>query len=122
MAYASRKMIEAKQRYGQMVKEAPATTWACEKFNYYLIGRHFEIETDHKPLVPLLGQKDLSGLPLRVQRFKMRLMRYDYRIFHTPGVEMFLADMLSSPPDPKELLKIGRVERQIILAEDDEGG
>lgn len=123
VTYASRKLTDAEQRYGQIEKEALAATWACEKFDYYLVGRHFEIETDHKPLIPLLGQKDLSDLPLRVQRFKMRLMRYDYRIFHTPGIEMFLADMLSRPPSPAELVKIGRVERHVravILAEDDE--
>ena len=122
VASISRKMTEAEQRYEQIEKEALAVTWACEKFDYYLVGRHFEIETDHKPLVPLLGQKDLSDLPLRVQKFKMRLMRYDYCIFHTPGVDMYLADMLSRPPAPAELVKVGRVERHvqaIILAEDD---
>jgi transposase InsO family protein len=95
--YASRKLTEAEQRYAMIEKESLAITWACEKFDYYLIGRSFEIETDHKPLISLLGEKDLSKLPLRVQRFKLRLMRYDYSIFHTPGSLMFLADSLSRP-------------------------
>lgn len=95
--YASRKLTEAECRYAMIEKEALAVTWACEKFDYYLVGRQFEVETDHKPLVSLLGEKDLSKLPLRVQRFKMRMLRYSYEIFHTPGVSMFLADMLSRP-------------------------
>ena len=95
--YASRKMSEAEKRYAMIEKEALAITWACEKFDYYLVGRKFQIETDHKSLVPLLGSKDLSELPLRVQRFKLRLMRYDYDIFHTPGDQMYLADLLSRP-------------------------
>lgn len=110
VAYASRKMTETEMRYGQIEKEALAITWACEKFDFYLVGRTFEIETDHKPLIPLLGSKDLSDLPLRVQRFKMRLMRYDYTIFHTPGTGMFIADLLSRPPTVRDMVKIQRVE------------
>ena len=95
--YASRKMTEAEQRYAMIEKESLAITWACEKFDFYLMGRAFQIETDHKPLVSLLGEKDLSQLPLRVQRFKLRMMRFDYEIFHTPGKDMYLADALSRP-------------------------
>ena len=95
--YASRKMSETECRYAMIEKEALGITWACEKFDFYLVGRKFEVETDHKPLIRLLGEKDLSNLPLRVQRFKMRLMRYDFTIFHTPGENMYIADCLSRP-------------------------
>ena len=115
VAYISRAMTPAETRYAQIEKEALAITWACEKLDFYLVGNFFEIETDHKPLVQLLGVKDLSGLPLRVQRFRMRLMRYRYDIFHTPGTEMFLADLLSRPThgDPRVTVKEGRVETHI---------
>ena len=60
MAYASRKLADVEKRfYGQIEKEALAITWVCEKFDFYLVGRHFEVETDHKPLIPLLVSKDL---------------------------------------------------------------
>ena len=45
----------------------------------------------------VLREKEWSKLPVRVQRFKLGLMRYDYDIFHTPGKDMFIADMLSRP-------------------------
>ena len=75
VAYASRAMTETEQRYAQIEKEALAIVWACDKFSCYILEKHFEIETDHKPLVPLLGTKHLDTLPPRVLRF---LARFDY--------------------------------------------
>ena len=76
IAYASRSMTSTEQRYAQIEKEALATTWACEKFADFVLGKEFLIETDHKPLVPLLGSKCLQDMPPRIQRFRMRLRRY----------------------------------------------
>ena len=95
--FASRKLTEAETNYAMIELEALGITWACEKFDFYLVGRIFEVETDHKPLISLLGEKDLSQLPLRVQRFKLRLMRYSFTIFHSPGRCMYIADYLSRP-------------------------
>ena len=95
--HAFRKLGESETCYAMIEKEALAITWACEKFDYYLVRRKFDIETDHKPLMSLLGEKNLSELPVRVQRFKLRLMRYSYDIFHTPGNKMYLTDSLSRP-------------------------
>ena len=61
IAYASRSMTDTERRYAQIEKEALASTWACEKFASYVLGKTFAIETDHKPLVPLLGAKHLDS-------------------------------------------------------------
>ena len=74
VAFASRSLSEVEQRYAQIEKEALATVWACEKFAAYLIGGKFSIETDHKPLVPLLSTKHLDCLPPRVLRFRLQLI------------------------------------------------
>ena len=63
MAYASRSLTPAEKEYAQIEKEALGITWACEIFSEYLVGIHFRVETDHKPLVSLLGNKDLEELP-----------------------------------------------------------
>ena len=69
VAYASRSMTETERRYAQIEKEALAVTWACDKFADYVIGKHFQIESDHKPLIPLLNSKHLDNLPPRILRF-----------------------------------------------------
>ena len=81
----SRSMTLTESRYVQIEKEALALTWACERYSDYLIGLQFNIETDHKPLVPLFSSKLLDELPIRVQRFRMRMMRFNFSICHIPG-------------------------------------
>ncbi len=62
VVFASRSMSETERRYVQIEQEALATTWACEKLADYLLGRKFTIESDHKPLIPLLNSKQLDSL------------------------------------------------------------
>ena len=98
VAYISRAMTATKKRYAQIEKEVLAFTWACERLGDYLIGLKFHIQTDHKPLVPLFSSKNLEELPLRVQRFRMRMMRFQFTISHVPGKDLTIADTLSRAP------------------------
>ena len=66
-----------------------------------MLGRRFTIETDHKPLIPLLNTKNLDALPPRIVRFRLRLAKFDYRVVHIPGKLLFTADTLSRAPVPE---------------------
>ena len=98
VSYASRSLIDAETRYATIEKEALAICWACEKFCQYLIGLHFEILTDHKPLTSLLQHKRVDELPIRIQRFRIRLFRYSYVVNYVKGSEQLVADALSRGP------------------------
>lgn len=98
VAYVSRAMSKTEQRYAQIEKEALAVTWACEKFVDYVLGCSITIETDHKPLVPLLNTKCLNMLPPCVLHFRLRLSRFEYTVFHVPGKLLYTADTLSRAP------------------------
>ena len=101
VSYASRSLSETEQRYAQIEKEVLAIVWACERFADYIIGKQVHIETDHKPLIPLLGKAQLSHLPPRLLRFRLRLTRFQYSISHVPGKLLYKADFLSrSPTEP----------------------
>ena len=46
----------------------------------------------------MLGDKELAKLPIRVQRFRLRMMAYDYSILYTPGEKLVLTYALSRAP------------------------
>ena len=47
--YAGRSLT-AVERYSQTEREALAVIWGCECHHMHLIGKEFELRTDHKPL------------------------------------------------------------------------
>ena len=98
VCYASRSLTDTEKRYAVIEKEALAATWACEKFREYVMGLSFTLETDHKPLVPLLKTTELAKMPPRIQRFRMRLMRYSSEVAYVPGNQQTTPDAISRAP------------------------
>ncbi|XP_048255270.1 uncharacterized protein K02A2.6-like [Haliotis rufescens] len=94
VAYASRAMTTAETHYAQIEKEALAMCFGAERFHQYVYGRKFLAETDHKPLIPIF-KKALNDCPPRIQRFRLRMQKYDMEVMYTPGREMYAADTLS---------------------------
>lgn len=98
VCFISRSLTNAEKNYATIEKEALAVTWACERLTDYVLGRNFTVETDHKPLVPLLSSTELCKMPPRIQRFRLRLMRYNVKLTHVAGKDQTTADALSRAP------------------------
>lgn len=102
IAYASRTLSSAERNYSQLEKESLAIIFGVRKFHQYLWGRKFVIQTDHKPLLGLLGED--KGIPQmaasRIQRWAIILAAYEYKLEHRPGTELAHADGLSRLPIP----------------------
>jgi hypothetical protein len=111
-------MTDAERRYAQIEKEALAIIWAYQKFSNYVLGSKFLIESDHKPLIPLLGSKRLDDLFPRIVRFQLQLSKFNYSNKHVPGKLMYTADTLSRAPvaTPEHLLESARGGRNVCLS------
>ncbi|XP_048252587.1 uncharacterized protein K02A2.6-like [Haliotis rufescens] len=94
VAFASKSMTSCQRNYAQIEKEMMAIVFGCEKFHHYLMGRRFVVMSDHKPLESIF-MKPLHAVPLRLQRMRIRLQRYDVIVKYIPGKDIPVADMLS---------------------------
>lgn len=93
--FASRALTPAEQNYAQIEKEMLAIVFACTKFHLFIYGRNTIIRTDHQPLLGIM-KKELGAIPsTRLQRMKIRLMKYSIDLKHVPGKEMYISDLLS---------------------------
>ena len=94
VAFASRALSETEKRYAQIEKETLAVVFGCERFHDYLYGRKFQVESDHKPL-EVIVRKTLDKAPPRIQRFLLKLQKYQFELKHVPGKNIPVADALS---------------------------
>ena len=94
IAYASKSLTTTQQANAQIEKQALALVFGCEKFRHYLYGRNFVAETDHKPL-EIIMKKPSHLVPMRLQRMRIRLQRYNVRVQYKLGKSILVADTLS---------------------------
>ena len=62
IAYASRILNKTEQKYAQIERELLGLVFGVTKFRLYVLGRHFTLQTDHKPLTKLCNEKE--NIPL----------------------------------------------------------
>ena len=97
VAFTSRTLSASEKNYAQLEKEALSIIYGVKKFHQYLFGRKFTLETDHKPLLTILGPQ--SAVPTlaaaRLQRWALILASYHYEVVFRRTSEHSNADGLS---------------------------
>jgi hypothetical protein len=92
VSYASRKLNDRERKYSTMERECLGIVWAVKKFDLYLFGRKFTLQTDHQPLTYLDRSKYLNS---RIMRWAMFLQSYNMKIQAIKGKDNHGADFLS---------------------------
>ena len=95
--FASRSLSSPEKNYAT-IEECLAIVWAVRKFKHYLIGAHFIIQTDHKPLEWLESSKSSKAHSQRLERWSLELRGFDFTLVHRPGYLNDNADGLSRRP------------------------
>ncbi|XP_011858409.1 PREDICTED: uncharacterized protein K02A2.6-like [Vollenhovia emeryi] len=95
--YAATSFNNAERNYAQVEREALALVYAVKKFHRYIYGRHFELQTDHKPLLKIFGDK--NGITVhtanRLRRYANTLLGYDFTIRYIDNASFAYADFVS---------------------------
>lgn len=100
IGYASRTLSKAERNYSQLEKEGLSCIFGIKRFYSYLFGHSFELITDHKPLLGLLGeQKPISPqASARIRRWLLYLSQFEYTLNFRRTTEHANADALSRLP------------------------
>ena len=111
----SRFLSSAESRYAVIELELLAVAWSVIKCKMFLSGlQHFQVFTDHNPLVPILNSHHLDEIENpRLERLRTKLMGYNFRAVWCKGKSNAAPDALSGHP----VLEFSQVD---VLAEQDE--
>ena len=92
VAYASKKLLPRETRYSAKERESLDLVWGTKRFQMYLYGAEFQVETDHCPLIYMQNTKLTNN---RVMRWVLSLQPYRFRIVAIKGSQNIGADYMS---------------------------
>ena len=83
ISYISRKLRRHEENYATHDLELLAIVYALKFWRHYLVGRKFELKTDHCGLQHIFMQSDLN---MRERRWLELLSEYDFEITYIKGM------------------------------------
>ena len=93
IAFSSKRFSDPATKWDAYKREAFAIYHSVHSFAWYLRGKSFLVETDHRNLQWI--EASLSPI---VCRWRALLQGFDFKIRHIPGRDNRVADWLSRPP------------------------
>ena len=97
IAFSSKRFSGPAQKWDAYKREAFAIYHSVHSFQWYLRGKKFVVESDHRNLQWI----EASESPI-VVRWRALLQAYDFKVRHIPGKENKVADWMSRQSAPDE--------------------
>ena len=94
LAYFSRKLNSAQQKYSTFDRELLGIYLSIQHFRYFVEGRDFFIVTDHKPLTYALRSRSANHSPRQARQLDY-ISQFTSDVRHLPGSANGAADTLS---------------------------
>lgn len=92
VSFASKGLTSLEQKYSQPEREGLAVVWACQRFQFFLLGRKFELATDCTGIKFIFNKSsDTHG---RVGRWALKLQPFDFNMVYIEG-QKNIADVFS---------------------------
>jgi uncharacterized protein YaiI (UPF0178 family) len=114
IAYASRKLKKHEDLYVTHDLELAAVMLDLKLWRHYLVGRNFELKTDHQSLKHLFTQRDPNA---RQRQWSEFMSEYDFGISYIKGKENLVADALSRRPRIFSLVTLKVSLREHVLTQ-----
>ncbi|KAG1450460.1 hypothetical protein G6F55_009674 [Rhizopus delemar] len=103
IAFVSQSLSPSQRNWSTTKRELYAIILALKKFRIFLLGKHFEVQCDHKSLVYIHSQKELS--PMLVGWLET-ILEFSFRVVHIKGILNILPDELSRLYPPRDESKL----------------
>ena len=107
IAYTSRQMNNAEQRYAASEAEMLALVWATKHFRCYLYGNKFLVRADHSALTYLQNFADHNS---RLLRWSIKQSELDFVVEHRPGFKIGHVDALNR--------HVGTIKHEAVLSKE----
>ena len=87
--FASKSLTGVETSYSQTERKNLPIVWAIEHWHIYLFGHKFVLISDAKALENIYGNSK-SKPPMRLERWRMRLQAYGFKVVYKPGISDYL--------------------------------
>lgn len=95
VACSSRTMNKHEINYSQTEKEMLAIYFGAQKYHRFIYREKVDVQTDHKPIIAIMNKPITKIGSVKLQRLRLKLLKYSLNVYYVPGRSVHFADMLS---------------------------